>query len=362
MALVRQVEWEECLLEPGRDRELERRVRRDVGQASPTGPYFHDCPWMVEALARVNKGFSTRVFIEHELADLVGLVVSQDNSCRFCFAAQRALLRVLGFPQARISKLEQDSRTADLSPRERAALEFARRVSRSNPLPGPAELRALREAGFEELAIAELASLAALMVFLNRVATLPALPPGQLEQLPDRWYVRLFRPLIAPLIRRRFRSGELVKLTAEQRGGPFAPQVCALDGLPAAGELRHMLDAMWDSPLLTRRAKALVFAVVARSLGCSLSEGEARRLLAGEGVAEAEVEEVLSHLSSPGLDPVEKLIVPFARETVWPQVGALQRRARQVRGELSAGQFAELVGVVALANTMCRLGVLVDGP
>jgi hypothetical protein len=45
------------------------------------------------------------------------------------------------------------------------------------------------------------------------------------------------------------------------------------------------LDDAWASPLLPRRTKALVCAVVARSLACPRGEAEAARLAAEEGLA-----------------------------------------------------------------------------
>ena len=46
-------------------------------------------------------------------------------------------------------------------------------------------------------------------------------------------------------------------LTDELKQGPFAASVRGLDGLPAARKLLEILHEGWDSPLLTRRAKAL---------------------------------------------------------------------------------------------------------
>ena len=117
---------------------------------------------------------------------------------------------------------------------------------------------------------------------------------------------------------------------------------------------------MWDSKILSRRAKAYVFAVVARALGCDLSAREAVGLLLAEGVDQSEVAEVLAHLSSTKLDEVERVIVPFARETVWYEPAPLQRRARQVRDALTNAQFIEFIMVAALANAVCRLGIVVD--
>jgi AhpD family alkylhydroperoxidase len=356
---MREIEWDACLLEPLEVPELERRARRETGRRDRTIRYFAGSSWVEDTLIALSVDLETRVELDAELADLAGLVVSQDNSCRYCFAVMRAFLRGLGMPERRIQHLEQNLLTADFTPRERAALDFARRVSRSNPPPTPADVEALRAHGFAPLEIMELAAVVAIHIFFNRIATLGALPPQRMETLPDHWVIRLLRPLLALQLRGVRRRVPPQPLRPEEKPGPFAAVIEALDGLPLARTLRAALDGMWASDVLTPRARALVFAVVGRQLGCPLSEPEGRRLAVAEGLAEAEVDQVLSHLTSPALDPVERIVVPFARETVWYQPAPIQRRAREVKQALSRERFVELIAVVAVANALCRLGGVV---
>ena len=184
-------------------------------------------------------------------------MVSQDNSCRYCFATHRVLLRMIGLREERIRQLEHDLVAADLEPRERLALDFARRVSRSNPGPSLADLNELREAGYTDGAIKEMTVVAASMVALNRVATLPALPPQFWEQLPDRWYARALRPLAARILNRRVHRRPPVELGPPAPEGPFSQLVVALGDLPLARSLRRVIDEAWSSPILSARTKAL---------------------------------------------------------------------------------------------------------
>jgi AhpD family alkylhydroperoxidase len=310
-------------------------------------------------MARLNRSLLQRVALDHDLADLAGLVVSQDNSCRYCFAVQRALLRTVGFAEERIERIEETLLLSDLSRRERTALEFARRFSRSNPLVGARELETLREAGFDGAEIRDLTVVCALLVFFNRTATLLAIPPYSWEKAPDRWYAPLVRPLIAPFIRRNVRRRvEPTALREDQKSGPFSYLTNALDGHPVAGALRESLDEMWESPHLSRRGKLLCFSVVARALSCPPSQEEARSLLAAEGLDESELGAILANLSSPGLDATEARVVPFSRQTVWYQVPDLQRRARELREALPDEAFIEAILATSLANLVCRLGFL----
>jgi alkylhydroperoxidase family enzyme len=251
--------------------------------------------------------------------------------------------------------LVEPKRDPELEPRCRLGLEFARRLSRSNPPPSAADVEALGEAGFSREELLELAFVTAQYVVINRVTTLVALPPERTERLDRGWVVRLLGPRIRRLVRARRLRRPPVFLSAEEKSGPFASQVLGLDGLPAAPKLRMILDDAWSSPILTRRAKALAFAVVARGLGAEWVEREALDLLAGERFDRSAAEGVLAHLASPALDPVESALVPFVRETLWYEPAPLQRRARELRGKLTDEELLETIGIAAYANAVCRL-------
>jgi AhpD family alkylhydroperoxidase len=358
VTLMREIQWESCLLEPRRDPQLERRFRRATGR--PIGPvvYFSGTSWIDDTTVSFNVGVSKQVSIDPELVGLIAMIVSQDNSCRFCFAETRALLRILGMPERRISQLEHDLLSEEFDARERAALEFARRFSRSNPPPDKRDLDALRAAGYDELQIIEIASVASILVFFNRVTTIFALPPYAIEKLPDRWYIRCFRPVIAFLVSRAGNTAQFEPLEPDEREGIFSEIVLGLDGLPFARSLRKTLDGMWASTVLTRKAKALVMAVVARALGCPLSEKEATEALLAEGFRSEQVDEILTHLTSPVLTSKERQIVSIARETVWYEPARIQQLGRNALQILSRDEFVELVAVASVANMICRLGIL----
>jgi len=265
---------------------------------------------------------------------------------------------MLGYREAYIARLERDFHVAELSDAERAALDFARRMSRADPRPARAERERLAQVGFTAPAVAELAFVAAAIVFANRAATLLALPPDPLEQMVDRPLVRLLRPVIARRMRSKPRRPEPLP---EPNEGPFASVVAALEGSPAAGVLRRAIDGALASPVLPRRTKMLLFAVVARALGCTRTESEMRAALALESLGTADVEGILATLASSRLDARETRLVPFARETVrYHRIPAVQRRMREVARGLEPAEIVETVGLLALANAVCRLSVLLD--
>lgn len=354
MSGLQDVEWGECALEPRRDPEIERYLRRELGFVPLVSHYTTSCPWVARSVV-IHQYNALLVHTDFRLADLVGIVVSQEGSCRFCYGAQRALLRIQGVSEERIRQLEGDLLDAELDPRERAALDFAKRLARASPLPGRADLEALSRLGFAPAEVRELAFVAASWVYFNRLSTLPALPPERTERLADHWLVRLATPVLGRLLRSRMRPGRREPLSPEARSGPYGSLVAALDALPAARALRRLLDEAFASPVLSVRAKALVFAVVARGLGCAASEAEASRIAREQGLSEPELDTVLRHLASPVLQPVEAAIVPVARDTIRYRPVEVQRRARGLLDRLSPDEFVEFIGISSLANAVCRL-------
>src|SRR5438874_2267242 len=175
-------EWGDCLVPTvAVSPELVAEVRGAVGAVPDWLARVAPCPWLVRAMC----GAMTKplAYAPPKLIDLVGIVVSQDNSCRYCYGVQRTIMRILGYRDDYIERLLRDVHAADVTPAERAALDFARRISRANPLPGHAEFEQVVRAGLTPLAVAEVAAATATYNFANRMATLLALPPESLEEM-----------------------------------------------------------------------------------------------------------------------------------------------------------------------------------
>lgn len=355
-AAVSSVEWGECLVPPAAvPREMEAEVRRVVGGVPGWLPRLAPCPWLVNAAtAFVRRPIA---FAPLDLCDLVSLTVSQDNSCRYCYGAQRAILRIHGFGDEYIDRLVRDFHVADLSPAERAALDFARRVTRADPRPGRGEFEAVVRAGMPREAVLEVAAVVASSNFANRWATLLALPSEPLEQMVMHPLFRFVRPLVSWRMRRRHQEPATAPISSD---GPCARVVGALGRSPSARVFRDIIDAAWGSGVLPGRTKTLMLGVVGKVLGCRHTEDETRSLLAREGFSPSELDDVFNTLGSSRLDACEARLVPFARETVRYQPIVIQRRLREVARGFSAEEILETVGVLALANAVCRLSTVLD--
>jgi alkylhydroperoxidase family enzyme len=356
------VEWDACVLEPRRDRDLEAYVRRGFGTVPSSVAYFTAAPWIVHSMTELSPFGSPLLHVDSVLADLVGLVVSQDNSCRYCFGIQRLMLRVHGLPESRYKQLEQGYLDAEIDPHAKSALDFARRLSRAAPLSAATDTAALRAAGWSTEGIRELAFHAVYNVYMNRLMTIAAIPYAPVEGLADSWVTRLASPMIRVMMHRRERRAlaHAQYLPPERARGPFSYLVGALDGLPSARVLRETLDAAFASTLLPKRAKSLVFAVIARGLDDAAAARESSDLLAEAGLAPERAESVLTHLGSSELDAVENALVPFARGTIRGRPMQIQQRTRTLRESLSREQLVEAIGVAALANAVTRLSVVTE--
>ncbi|HEX4994142.1 MAG TPA: carboxymuconolactone decarboxylase family protein [Methylomirabilota bacterium] len=361
VSALEHVAWEPCVLELHRDRTLESYARKRQGIPNPAIGYFAPVPWLARALIDLHPEYGLLMRLDHDVMDLVALAVSQENSCRFCYAAVRAMLWAQGMSRARIQRIEQDLARADLSPRAVAAMAFGRSQSRSGPVGARAARDALRQAGIDADEMREIAYAVALTDFSNRAYTIPAIPARPIERMPDQLHMRLLRPLLNRLLRRSRYPGRPTALEPVPPS-PYSRLVQAYAGSPIATAVARTLEDMWASPHLTRRCKLLMLAVVARGLACEACAPEISEALQREGVTEATLARVLTHLDAPELDPAERLLVPFARETIWYEPAPMQRRTRLLRERLSGPQLVEAIGVASLANGLCRMGAMVLDP
>jgi alkylhydroperoxidase family enzyme len=175
------------------------------------------------------------------------------------------------------------------------------------------------------------------------------------ERLGRSLLGRLLRPMLA---RANRQSIPVASDFVAPEGTRFAQITAALSGLPAAYLLHEALTGAFDSPVLSRPLKALMFGVVARMLECAFCEPESRKLLLAEGFDEAEASAGLASLSSPKLSASESAILTWTRETVRYQPSEIQKRTRALAEKVGTEAMLEAVGVAALANSTVRIAML----
>ncbi|MEJ2378016.1 MAG: hypothetical protein P8Y53_09225 [Pseudolabrys sp.] len=259
--------------------------------------------------------------------------------------------------EARIQRMEQEL-NANLAPQTTAAIAFGRSQSRAGPARARDARQALRRAGISNDEMKEIAFTTAATDFLNRAYTIPAIPARPLERMPDQLRMRLLRPLIRRLLERHRSRGQ-ASPPERSPSSPYNRLIETYVGSPIAVALSRTIEEMLASSHLKSRCKLLMFAIIARGLGCQTDALEIGEALEREGLDKPTLKQVLTHLDAPELDDIERLLVRFARETIWYDSAVLQRRAHVLLDRLSVPQFLEAAGVASLANGLCRMAAMV---
>jgi uncharacterized peroxidase-related enzyme len=72
--------------------------------------------------------------------------------------------------EALVKALSDDYRKAVLGPADRAMLDFARKLTLTPASVGPADIKVLREAGFDDRAVHDICNVVAYYAYVNRIA------------------------------------------------------------------------------------------------------------------------------------------------------------------------------------------------
>lgn len=354
--LMNEIEWGDPILPRVHNPEWEAEVKADIGQLPDLMTRVAPIPWIRQAALKWPR-IPVREFPTH-LGDIGALVVAQENACRYCYGVARSYMRLFGHSEKKISRIEREMQLAELDSKDRIFIRFSRNLARSNPRPPIAERMKLMEMGFSDLAVREMAFHIANHCFINRLVTFVSSPPmHNLERLADSFFGRIMRPMIARKIRSMEWMGtDRISTNTSSYGGVAQ----ALKGLPQASILQDILDDAFASDILSKELKILMFAVVARSLECQFCQSESRRMASTLGFSDDEFDTALSSLTSPRLPVHEQSILAWTRETVNYQTGPIQQRLRALAQEMEPEVLLEAIGVAALANSVVRLGVLLD--
>ena len=102
--------------------------------------------------------------------EMIAVAVSSANRCHYCLVAHGQALRALTSDPALADTIVINYRAADLSPRHRAMLDFAWKLTLTPHEVGDADRQVLREAGFGDEDIADIVEVAAFYNMTNRYA------------------------------------------------------------------------------------------------------------------------------------------------------------------------------------------------
>ncbi len=110
--------------------------------------------------------------------EMIAVAVSSVNHCFYCLVAHGAAVRQLSGDPALGEMMVMNYRAADLSPRQRAMLDFAVKLTETPAKIVDADRQALRDTGFSDRDIWDIASTAAFFNMSNRVAAATDMRPN----------------------------------------------------------------------------------------------------------------------------------------------------------------------------------------
>jgi uncharacterized peroxidase-related enzyme len=110
--------------------------------------------------------------------EMIVVATSGANQCHYCVVAHGAILRIRAKDPRVADQVAVNYRKADITPRQRAMLDFAMKVALESHAVDDADLEALRQAGFADADIWDIAAIAAFFALSNRMANVTSMRPN----------------------------------------------------------------------------------------------------------------------------------------------------------------------------------------
>jgi uncharacterized peroxidase-related enzyme len=110
--------------------------------------------------------------------EMIVVATSGANDCQYCVVAHGAILRIRARNPLIADQVAVNYRKADLTPRERAMLDFAMKVALESGSIGDGDFPPLRAAGFSDEEIWDIAAIAAFFALSNRMANFTSMRPN----------------------------------------------------------------------------------------------------------------------------------------------------------------------------------------
>ena len=110
--------------------------------------------------------------------EMIAVVVSSINHCFYCLTAHGAAVRELSGDPKLGEMMVMNYRVADLTPKQRAMLDFAAQITKESAAIEESDRQALRDVGFSDRDIWDIANVAAFFNMTNRVASATDMRPN----------------------------------------------------------------------------------------------------------------------------------------------------------------------------------------
>ena len=110
--------------------------------------------------------------------EMIIVATSAANQCLYCVVAHGAILRIYEKKPLVADQIAVNYRKADITPRQRAMLDFALKVCNDSAAVGDADFEALRAQGFDDEDIWDIGAITAFFGLSNRLANLTGMRPN----------------------------------------------------------------------------------------------------------------------------------------------------------------------------------------
>ena len=110
--------------------------------------------------------------------EMIVVATSGANRCQYCVVAHGAILRVRAKNPLVADQVAINHRKADITPRQESMLDFALKVALASHEIGEPDFEALRQAGFADEDIWDIAAIAAFFALSNRMANFTGMRPN----------------------------------------------------------------------------------------------------------------------------------------------------------------------------------------
>lgn len=111
--------------------------------------------------------------------EMIAVVVSSINKCWYCLVAHGAAVRQLSGDPVLGEYMVMNYRMAPLDERQRAMLDFAAKVTTESATIGEQDRQGLRDVGFSDRDIWDIANVTGFFNMTNRVASATAMRPNE---------------------------------------------------------------------------------------------------------------------------------------------------------------------------------------
>ena len=111
--------------------------------------------------------------------EMIVVTTSAANQCQYCVIAHGAILRIRAKNPFVADQVAVNYRKADITPRQKAMLDFAMKVALEAQVVSDADFTALAAHGFSDDDIWDIAAIAAFFALSNRLANVTGMRPNE---------------------------------------------------------------------------------------------------------------------------------------------------------------------------------------